>query len=396
MKRKIICIVGGGPAGLMAADILSRNHEVLLFDKEKNIGQKFLVAGKGGFNLTNSLLGKELCSKYTPAGFLDNALMEFDTLAFRQWLSELGISTFVGTSGRVFPEKNISPNQVLNKIKTRLLAQGVKFFTQYRFISVDPHQRITFRHKEQEIIFDTDFIVFALGGASWPQTGSDGSWINVFQAMEIIVNPFQASNCGINIHWPESLKQSHAGKPLKNIRLFTDNHEVKGEAMITQYGLEGNAVYQLVPAIREMINAKKSARIFIDFKPFNTEHQLLEKVKDQEILTKDYGRIFSLTTAQLAVIKTFTTKEEYLSVPTFIQCLKKLKIPVASLRPVGEAISTIGGVSVRELNEDFSLKKYPWIYTIGEMVDWDAPTGGFLIQGSVSMANYAAQSILKR
>ncbi len=394
MERKEIIIIGGGPAGLMAAEILSPVHNVCIYDKEKNVGQKFLLAGKGGFNLTNSVQGEELTGKYSPAGFMDKALSDFDSLALRQWLSTMGISTFVGSSGRVFPEKGIKPIDVLNKIKAKLITQGVQFYTQHEFVGFDNNRHITFKNQEQEIVLEADYIIFALGGASWPVTGSNGLWRAVFESMGIATQPFQPSNCGINICWPEAVGKYHAGKPIKNIRLFTNDSEVKGEAVITNYGMEGNAVYPLVPAIRTMLNANIPATIYIDFKPKNTGEQLLQKIKGKVVRTKDYGQLFNLSTVQLAIIKAYTNKDSFFSVTEFIGNIKKLAIPVDSLRPVEEAISTIGGIQLEEVNDDFSLKKYPWIYTIGEMLDWDAPTGGFLLQGCFSMGNYAAKSIL--
>jgi uncharacterized flavoprotein (TIGR03862 family) len=394
MERKKIVIIGGGPAGLMAADKLSIAHEVSIYDKEKNIGQKFLVAGKGGFNITNSANGEQLTGRYSPSGFMDKALSLFNTTALRQWLSAMDIPTFIGSSGRVFPEKGIRPIDVLNKIRTRLVKQGVQFYTQHEFIGFDNEKRLTFRSQEEDKVVTADYLIFALGGASWSVTGSNGAWRNVFESMGVATNPFQSSNCGINISWPEALKQSHAGKPIKNIRLFTNDFEVRGETIITDYGLEGNAVYPLVPSIRNMLKTTSPANIYLDFKPLNTEEQLLQKGKGRSIKTQNYGEIFNLDTVQLALIKAFTSKESFISVTEFVRSIKNLPLPVESLRPLEEAISTIGGIQTEELNDDFSLKKYPWIYTIGEMVDWDAPTGGFLLQGCFSMGNYAAQSII--
>lgn len=394
MRKKQIIIIGGGPAGLMAAEILSAAHNVTLFDREKNVGQKFLLAGKGGLNLTNNVQGEELAGKYSPAGFMNRALLDFTPSDLRQWLSSMGLPTLVGSSGKVFPEKGFSPIDILNKIRSKLMEQGVQFHLQHELVGFDNNRHVTLKHQEQEIMREADYILFALGGASWPKTGSTGSWRTIFESMGVVTNPFQSSNCGININWPEAIRKYHAGKPIKNIKLSVQDFEVCGEAVITDYGVEGSAVYPLVPTIRKILNKTMPASIYVDFKPSNTGEQLLRKAKGKNVKTKDYGQLFNLDAVKMAIIKAYTSKDNFLSLTGFINSIKNLAIPIVSLRPVEEAISTIGGINLEEVNDDFSLKKYSWIYTIGEMLDWDAPTGGFLLQGCFSMGHYAAKSIL--
>jgi uncharacterized flavoprotein (TIGR03862 family) len=397
MKRKLIAIIGGGPAGLMAADVLSQFHEVHIYEKEKGVGQKFLVAGKGGFNLTNSLKGNDLAAKYTPEYFLKEAILDFDSDAVRKWLLQMGIPTFEGSSGRVFPEKGITPAEILNKIKKKLTSQGVEFYLKHSFTGFGEDNNLILKSGRNKIEVTADYFIFAMGGASWSVTGSTGEWSKIFDKNDIHTLPFQSSNCGIHIEWPESIKANHTGKPLKNIAVSVNDVHEKGEAVITEYGIEGNVIYPLVPEIRKMLSANEKALIILDFKPFNSEEQLLQKVAGKtSTKTKNYAEIFNLNNTQLSIIKAFTSKETFLSPELFAKSLKQIILPVQSLRLVEEAISTVGGIDLREMNPDFSFKKHPNCFAVGEMLDWDAPTGGFLLQGSFSMGHWAGKKILER
>jgi uncharacterized flavoprotein (TIGR03862 family) len=397
MTRKKIAIIGGGPAGMMAADMLSPFHEVHIYEKEKGVGQKFLVAGKGGFNITNGLKGKELAAKYTPEYFLKEALLDFDSTSVREWLSQMGIPTYEGSSGRVFPKKGLTPADILQKLKEKLVQQGAEFHLKHAITGFNEDQSVTFKNGRNKITVQSDYFIFALGGASWPVTGSTGEWKKIFDKAGIRTLPFQSSNCGIHINWPESIKSNHTGKPLKNIAVSVDGIYQKGEVLITDYGLEGNAIYPVVPEIRKSLSANDPVHILLDLKPFNTEGRLLKKVQGKTATkTKNYAEIFNLDSVQLALIKAFTTKETFLSPELFAASLKQIELPVESLRPVEEAISTIGGIALEEMNADFSFKKRPNCFAIGEMLDWDAPTGGFLIQGCFSMGHWVGKKILER
>jgi uncharacterized flavoprotein (TIGR03862 family) len=353
------------------------------------------VAGNGGFNLTNAAAGADLADKYLPPGLLDAALAAFDTAATRQWLASLGIPTFIGTSGRVFPEKGIKPAAVLQKIRHRLRQQGVQFHFQHEFIGFNGDQQPIVRQGQTEITLQADRYLFALGGASWPVTGANSQWPDVFARLGIRTVPFQASNCGVNVPWPADIAATYAGTPLKNIQVTAGDRHQKGEALITGYGLEGNAIYPLGPALRQALAGGQPADIRLDLKPQNSTQQLLEKIRDRNIRPKNYSHEFNLTKAQLALVKAFTTKAQYLEPALFIRELKALRIPVTALRPVAEAISTVGGIATAELRPDFSLKAFPHLVVVGEMLDWDAPTGGFLLQGCFATAHYAARAILQ-
>jgi uncharacterized flavoprotein (TIGR03862 family) len=394
-NQKHIVIIGSGPSALIAATFLSKQHSVTIYEKNKGIGNKFLIAGKGGLNITNSLVGEKLLDKYIPIEFMKDAILSFDSTALRKWFSEIGVETYVGTSGRVFPEKGIKPADVLNRIKEKLLSQKVNIKYQTEFVGFDEEENIKIKSKGEAKTVVADYYLFALGGASWSTTGSDGKWIKYFENIGVNTIPFESSNCGVNIEWSENIIQSHQGKPLKNISISVGNSKLKGEAIITKYGLEGNVIYPLIPKVRELLKNNSITHLIIDFKPENSITSLQEKIINKKVSSKDYGKIFNLNREQLSIIKNYSTKEEFLSTQLFIEKIKETKIKVESLRDIEEAISTIGGIDTQELNKNFSLKKHSKIYCIGEMVNWDAPTGGFLLQGAFSMGFYSAQSIIQ-
>jgi len=386
MSRKKIAIIGGGSAGLFAAEMLCYDNDVMVYEKGKTIGRKFLVAGKGGFNLTNQAIGESLTQQYLSDSFLRKKIKAHDSNEMRQWLLDLGVPTFVGTSGRVFPEKGIKPIEVLKKIKNKLLENKVQFKFFNEFVGFDKNCKTLVKENDEVKIVDADIVVFALGGASWSVTGSDGKWLEYFKKIGIKTKPFQSSNCGVNVEWSDHLKNHHSGKPLKNIEVSILGKKVKGEALITNYGLEGNAIYPIIPEVRKLLNNNTPAFLEIDLKPHNSPEELFQKIKNKPEKTKSYAQSLKLNATQVALLKSFSSKDDFLKPSVFIDLVKHLQIPIQSLRPIEEAISTVGGIDFSEVGGNFSLKKYPNIYVIGEMLDWDAPTGGFLLQGCYSMA----------
>lgn len=393
MTKKRVAIIGGGAAALMAAYQLGQDVEVTIYEKGKALGRKFLVAGHGGFNLTNGVDGAELVAQYIPVSFLSEAIQNFGSHDTRQWLANIGIPTFVGTSNRIFPEEGIKPIHVLQKIQQQLVQQGCSFCFEHEFCGFDDYDRPLVNHQGEERAIIADKYIFALGGASWSVTGSKGDWVPYFEQIGVETMPFQSSNCGVNTNWGNGFINKYAGQPLKNIALTINDKRQVGEALITDYGVEGNAVYPIIPWVREAINTNGEAVVFLDCKPQNTIAQLVARVEGKKVLPKNYKYVFKLSKAQLELAKQTLTKEEYLNPVIFAKSLKAIPLTVKGLRPIEEAISTVGGIALTAVNTDLSLKNHNHIYIIGEMLDWDAPTGGFLLQACFSMGAFVAQRI---
>lgn len=393
INKKTVVIVGGGPAGMFTALFLSEKYKVLLFDKEKTVGRKFLVAGKGGFNLSNNAENKELIKAYSPQGFLEVALENFGSNELRVVLKKLGLETYVGTSNRVFPVEGIKPAEVLKSIVSRLEDKGVEIYLNHKFTKFIDNQSIEFVNGNKIKQIRYDYCVLALGGASWSKTGSDGKWQKILLNNHIKIEPFQSSNCGVNINWEKDFIKHHEGKPLKNIAVRVSEKIVKGEVLVTKYGLEGNAIYPVVKNVRSLLNSKSEALLCLDLKPNNSIKQLLAKI--EFVQSNNFAKKLKIDAVTKSLLKNYLTKEEYLSKVELVNKIKHFPLFVSSLRPIEEAISTVGGVDVKELNANFELEKIPNVFTIGEMVDWDAPTGGFLLQGCFSMAYRVATRLNK-
>lgn len=369
-----IAIIGSGPAGLMlAANLDETKFDVTIHEKNNAPARKFLVAGKGGFNLTHSEPIEQFIKRYTPGSFFEPLLRTFSNTDLQSWLNKIGIPTFTGTSKRIFPQKGIKPIRVLNAILKVLKDKNVKLQTGYNW-------------QGEEI--DADITVFALGGSSWTVTGSDGSWTKYFQNEGIEIIPFQPSNCAFQINWSKNLISLAAGLPLKNIAIKTLNIRKEGEVVITEFGMEGSGIYALSPQIRQQLNEQQKAMCYIDLKPSLSIVKLtemLEKKPGNYTMTKYLDSVLNLSKAQLALLKNLTAKEDFLNNEILANKIKELPLEIIGMAPIDEAISTVGGICLDEIDQNFQLKKLPNHYVIGEMLDWDAPTGGYLLQGCFSM-----------
>ena len=390
MSKTKIVIVGGGTSALAVAGFLDNDKfDVHLYEKNKAIGRKFLVAGKGGFNLTHSEVVPQLINKYRPEGFLDNAITNFNNFDLREYLELIGVPTFIGSSGRIFPMKGIKPIEVLEALNNLLFTKNVTCHFGQLWKGFSEESKLLFNESD---IVEFDYAMFALGGASWSVTGSDGTWLRFFKEIGITTKEFESSNSGITIDYPGELIPKIEGKPLKNISVSSGDMTMKGEIMITDYGMEGSTIYALNHNIRHSLNKTNSAHIEIDLKPGFSFDNLMKKFrfsspKNHSDFLKDK---IKLSSTAINLLKAFTSKEEFLDPYSLITSVKHLQLKVKGLRPIDEAISTVGGISVEELGEQFQLISQPNIFILGEMSDWDAPTGGYLIQACFSMAKYVA------
>ena len=393
--KKSVSIIGGGPAALILAALLDCNKfKVTIYEKNKTLGRKFLVAGKGGFNLTHSEPINDLIARYTPPHFLEKALLDFDNEDFRQWIDSIGIPTYIGSSKRVYPESGIKPITVLNAILNVLDKQGV---------AIEYQQTWKGWTNENDIVFNTDttiksdYTIFAMGGGSWKVTGSDGSWLNLFESESIPIFPFQSSNCAYRVNWPEDFILEHEGSPLKNIAISCLNKKQKGEAVITRFGLEGNAIYALSPQIRQELESQQKATIFLDLKPTLRYEDLLQKIKKSTFkkTSETLQKEVKLSPAQIGLLKKYLSKETYLNPELLAQNIKKLPIEITDTSLLNDAISTTGGIQLSAVDENFQLKNKKSNYCIGEMLDWDAPTGGYLLQACFSMGMHLARHLNK-
>lgn len=393
---KTIAIIGGGPAAMMlAATLDSSLYNVTIYERNQALGRKFLVAGDGGFNLTHSEELASFIKRYSPFEFTAPFLRHFTNLDFQDWLKTIGIETFIGSSKRVFPTKGIKPIEVLNAIQKVLEEKKVKIVYQHQWLGWDAKDKLVFESKGKKKAISPDSVVFALGGASWSITGSDGNWLDFFEKKGISIKPFQPSNCAFQILWKPNFLDKSEGKYLKNITIACDDKIKVGEVVVTNFGLEGGAIYALSPQIRKQLEQEGKALIQIDLKPSLTQEEILnvlasKQSKSISVILKDK---LNLSEIQLLLLQTYLTKEEYTSLTVLASKIKQFDLEIIASAPIDEAISTVGGISLEEVDGNLELKNLPNNFVIGEMLDWDAPTGGYLLQACFSMGKFLGDKL---
>ena len=399
---KNVAIIGGGPAGLMAAEVLSQaGVEVDLYDAMPSVGRKLLLAGIGGLNITHSEAYDSFCTRYgAQQALLQPSLDQFTPDALRTWVHNLGIDTFVGTSGRVFP-KEMKAAPLLRAWLHRLRQQGVRIHVRHRWQGWNNAGSVQLTGPTGPLAIKPDATLLALGGASWPKLGSDGTWVSLLQAQSIDITPLQSANCGFEVPWSELLKQKFSGEPLKTVAIrFTDHtgheHRRQGECIISREGIEGSLIYALSRPLRETINATGRATFFVDLAPNHTQGKVLDTLcrRGKKSLSSYLKSALGFTSVKAALLFEVLGKDQANNLKTLAATIKALAISVNTTRPIEEAISTAGGIALNELDHNLMVKKRPGVFVAGEMLDWEAPTGGYLLTGCMATGRHAGQGIL--
>ena len=370
---------------------------VTLFDAKPSVGRKFLVAGRGGLNLTHSESFDRFVTRYSgpsqPANMWAALLTQFNSDAMRKWAADLGVETFAASSGRVYP-RELKAAPLLRRWIHRLRESGVHFTMRHQWTGLRPGARwqVDFQIDGEARVFEPDAVILALGGGSWPETGSNAGWIPVLEQLGVSVAPLTSANCGWEIPWPAAVLAQAEGKPLKNITVRAGELTAVGELLVTHYGLEGGAIYQLGPVLRAM----PEPEIVIDFKPSHSIAQLVKKlgVIRTHFLAEARSR-WRLCDAAFAIVENLPARESFSSAESLAAAVKSFPLRLAGPRPLAEAISSAGGVRWSELDSSLMLRKLPGVFVAGEMIDWDAPTGGYLMQGCFATGIHAARGALE-
>lgn len=392
-------VIGAGPAGLMAAEALAAGGiAVHVFERMPSAGRKFLMAGKGGLNITHSEPFDAFIARYgTRREQIRHALSRFDADALRAWAGELGVSTFVGTSGRVFPDE-MKAAPLLRAWLHRLRGAGVQFHMRHRWLGWDDIGRLRFDTARGEHAIAANVTVLALGGGSWAKLGSDGTWTPLLSAAGIDVAPLRPANCGFSVHWSAHLHTRFAGAPVKNVRAWTGSAApVAGEFVVTDYGVEGGAVYALAAALRDAREADGRATLFVDLAP-----QLDERVLGDRLAQPRNGRSLAnvlRTRAGIDGVKAALLRECAGTALAaggagLAAAIKRLAIDIGAPRPLDEAISSAGGARFEALDEALMSRTRPGVFCAGEMLDWEAPTGGYLLTACMATGRVAGEGAL--
>lgn len=398
-----VAIVGGGPAGLFAAERLrAAGLQVDLYEAKGSVGRKFLIAGKGGLNLTHSEPRPGFDQRYrAQAGAVAAWLDRFDADALRDWARGFGIETYVGTSGRVFPlDRKAAP--LLRGWVRRLREQGVDFHVQHRWTGWRDDGALRFDTPAGEVLARPDAVLLALGGGSWPELGSDGAWVAPIQARGVDIAPLQPANCGFDVGWSPHFAERHAGAPLKPVVVHWRDPEgvaraLQGECVVTATGLEGSVLYALSATLREAIARDGHADLALDLAPDRDVADLataLARPRAGRSLSEQLRRVARLQGAKVGLLHEVLPREALQDPERVAQAIKRLPLRLLRPRPIAEAISSAGGIRLEGLDAGLMLRALPGTFVAGEMLDWEAPTGGYLLTACFASGAVAADGVL--
>jgi uncharacterized flavoprotein (TIGR03862 family) len=387
-----VAVIGGGPAGLFAAETLAAaGHSVSVYDRMPSVGRKLLMAGRGGLNLTHSEGFEAFVGRYGPAAVRLRPMLEaFPAAALIAWAEGLGQPTLVGSSGRVFP-KALKASPLLRAWLARLAGLGVTIQTRHTWQGWTDDGALRFHTADGEVAERPDATVLALGGASWPKLGSDGAWAAWVEG----VVPFQPANMGFDVAW-SPVMQGFAGRPLKGIALTFRDRTVRGEAMVARYGLEGGVIYALSAALRDAIAADGAAIVQIDLRPDMSAGALTSRLshpKGGESLSNHLRKALKLLPVEINLLREAHGKDLPMQPAALAAAIKAAPIRLTGVQPLARAISSAGGVALDGVDEELMLRARPGVFVAGEMLDWEAPTGGYLLQASFATGLAAARGL---
>jgi uncharacterized flavoprotein (TIGR03862 family) len=399
-----VAVIGTGPAGLMAAEVLAQGGAaVTVYDAMPSVGRKFLMAGRGGLNLTHSEPLGTFLTRYGQASpRLTPVISAFPPDVLREWSEALGQPTFVGSSGRVFP-KAFKASPLLRAWLRRLDSVGVQFKLRHRWTGWDEHGHLLFQAPNGQDAVDARAAVLALGGASWPRLGSDGAWADILAVTGVTISPLRPANCGFTVAWSDIFRDRFEGHPLKGAALSFGARSVRGEAMITRTGIEGGAIYALSADLREAIVASGQAALHVVLRPDLDKTELAARLsapRGKQPFSNWLRKAAHLSPVGIGLLQEAAMASgvalSSVSPASLAGLINQVPISLNGIAPIARAISTAGGISFEELDADFMIRRLPGVFAAGEMLDWEAPTGGYLLQAVFATGAAAGRGALKR
>ena len=396
--KKSIAIIGGGPAGLMAAEVLIQGGtQVDVYDAMPSLGRKFLMAGKSGLNLTHSEPYDKFITRYgVRQKEIEAHLKNFTPDDLIEWAKELGVETFVGTSGRVFP-KEMKASPLLRAWLKRLQNSGVNFHMRHNWKGWQ-NDSLIFDSPDGEIKIKPDATILALGGASWPKLGSRGEWVSWLEQAGVKVEAFRPSNCGFVVNWSNHFSEKFHGHPIKSVVLSFEDFKQQGEFIVTKTGIEGSLIYAASSKLRDALQSKGSAALLLDLAPDSSREKLiaaLSKPRGSRSMTSHIEKTIGLKGVKIGLLYEFISKEDFANIEKLADAIKALPIPLTATAPIEKAISSAGGINFEELDSNLMLKKIPGVFCAGEMLDWEAPTGGYLLSACFATGRGAGRGALE-